>query len=134
MNMNKKQKGMTLIEVLMAIAILSIGIIGAMQVFTFAVTKEGIAKNKSVAAYLAQGRIEELLSYSYDDDDMSVGTTTTSTASGYQMKTNIDYVNPANGLSATTTDLGIKRIKVKVSWGQSQTEQSVDVSTLYSEK
>ncbi|MFA5747108.1 MAG: type II secretion system protein [Candidatus Paceibacterota bacterium] len=134
MTIIQDQKGMTLIEVLLAIAVLCIGISGVMQVFPFAIEKGAMAKNRSTAAYLAQGRIEELLSFSYDDAYLGTGTTTTSTSPGYQVQTNIDYVDPNNGLAPTSTDLGIKKIKVKVSWGQIQSSQSLEVSTLYSKK
>lgn len=125
---------MTLIEVMVSLLILSIGILGVFQSFPAAAMKEGIAKNNSTASYLAQGQIESLLSYSYDDAALSVGTTTTSTASNYQIITNISYVNPLNGLNSTTTDLGIKKIKVKVFWGRNIPEQTVEIATLYSEK
>ena len=125
---------MTLVEVMVSLLILSIGILGVFQAFPVAVKKEGIAKNNSTASYVAQGQIEDLLSYAYDDTPLSVGTTTTSTASGYQIQTNISYVDPLKSLNATTTDLGIKKIKVKVFWGQNIPEQTVEVATLYSEK
>jgi len=125
---------MTLIEVMVSLAVLTIGILGVLQAFPVAVMKEGIAKNNSTASYLAQGQIETFLSYSYDDAALAVGTTTTSTASNYQIQTNISYVDPLNGLNSTTTDLGIKKIKVKVFWGQDIPEQTVEIATLYSKK
>ena len=132
--MFKQQKGMTLIEVMVSLMILAVGILGVFQSFPVAVKREGIAKDNSTASYLAQGQIESLLSYAYDDDALSVGTTTTSTASGYQIQTNIRYVNPLNNLNSTTTDLGIKRIKVKVFWGKDIPDQTVEIATLYSQK
>lgn len=132
--MPEKQKGMTLIEILVALAVLIIGVLGVFQVFPAAAKKEGIAKNNSIASYLAQGQIENILSYSYDDSALSVGTTTTSTASGYNIQTNIAYVNPLNGLNATGTDLGIKKIKIKVTWGDGSPEKTVEIATLYSKK
>ena len=125
---------MTLIEVMVSLMILAVGILGVFQSFPVAVKREGIAKDNSTASYLAQGQIESLLSYAYDDDALSVGTTTTSTASGYQIQTNIRYVNPLNNLNSTTTDLGIKRIKVKVFWGKDIPDQTVEIATLYSQK
>jgi type IV pilus modification protein PilV len=132
--MFNQQKGMTLIEVMVSLLILSIGILGVFQAFPAAVKREGAAKNNSTASYLAQGQIESLLSYAYNDTALSVGTTTTSTASGYQIQTNIRYVNPLDNLNSTTTDLGIKKIKVKVFWGQDVPDQTVEIATLYSQK
>ena len=102
---------MTLIEVMVSLMILAVGILGVFQAFPVAVKREGVAKNNSTASYLAQGQIETLLSYEYDDDALSIGTTTTSTDSNYQIQTNISYVSPLNNLNGTTTDLGIKKNK-----------------------
>ena len=132
--MFKQQKGMTLIEVMVSLMILAVGILGVFQSFPVAVKREGVAKNNSTASYLAQGQIETLLSYEYDDDALSIGTTTTSTDSNYQIQTNISYVSPLNNLNGTTTDLGIKKIKVKVFWGQNIPDQTVEIATLYSKK
>ncbi len=125
---------MTLIEVMVSLMILAVGILGVFQAFPVAVKREGVAKNNSTASYLAQGQIETLLSYEYDDDALSIGTTTTSTDSNYQIQTNISYVSPLNNLNGTTTDLGIKKIKVKVFWGQNIPDQTVEIATLYSKK
>ncbi|MFA5386843.1 MAG: prepilin-type N-terminal cleavage/methylation domain-containing protein [Candidatus Paceibacterota bacterium] len=131
--MSKNQKGITLIEVIVALAVLSIGIIGILQSFPAAAQKEGIAKNNSTAAYLAQGQLETLLSYDYDNPLLSTGTTTTSTLN-YYIQTNVAYIDPLDDLNATDTDLGIKRIKIKVFWGRDVPEQTVELSTLYSRK
>ena len=125
---------MTLIEVMVSLMILAVGILGVFQAFPVAVKREGVAKINSTASYLAQGQIETLLSYEYDDDALSIGTTTTSTDSNYQIQTNISYVSPLNNLNGTTTDLGIKKIKVKVFWGQNIPDQTVEIATLYSKK
>jgi len=132
--MFKQQKGTTLIEIAVTLLILAIGILGVFQAFPTAIKKEGIAKNNSTASYFAQGQMEDLLSFSYDDPALSVGTTTTTTDSGYNIRTDISYVDPLKSLNSTTTDLGIKKIKVKVYWGKDIPEQTIEIATLYSKK
>lgn len=132
--MPNHQTGITLIEVMVSLAVLTIGILGVLQSFPMAIQKEAIAKNSSIASYFAQGQMELLLSYSYDSDFLATGTTETETGSNYHIQTDISYADPFNELNNTSTDLGIKKIKVKVFWIQDVPEQTVEISTLYSKK
>jgi prepilin-type N-terminal cleavage/methylation domain-containing protein len=66
-------KGFTLIEVLIAIAIFSIGVlaVGAMQVSS--VKDNAIARGVTKKASLAADRMEKLLALPYDDPQLSAG-------------------------------------------------------------
>jgi len=126
-------KGLTIIEIIIAIFALSVGIIGVLQMFPVALHHGELAKKYAVASYLSQAKLEELISYSYGDPPLSVGTNTTSTE-GYQIETTVNYVDPNNNLNTTTTDSGIKKIKVVVSWEEGGPQKSIGVSTLFGKR
>ena len=122
-------KGFTLTEVIVAIFILGIGIVGILSMVSVALNREMMAKMGTEAIYLAQGEIENLIASSYDSSLLAVGTTATTT-DGYSVEKIISYVDPNNNLSTSTVDLGIKKIKVIVSWG-SGSDKKTEISTLF---
>lgn len=128
------QKGLTLIEAIVAVFILAVGIFGILQMFPVALQREHLAKKSTVASYLAQETIEEFLSRSYDSVSMEVGTTTTTTTDQYQIEVAINWIDPDNNLQATTTDLGIKKIKVVISWEEGVPPKSLETATLFAER
>ena len=103
-----KQQGFTLIEVMMTIAIFSIGIlaVGAMQVT--AGLKENSARDYSVANTLAADRIENLLLLPYDDALLTPG----SEAAPEQVGPGNKYTRSYQVTQNTST----KTVSVTVSW------------------
>src|SRR5262245_5532251 len=77
------EKGFTLIEVLVAIVVLSVGLLGLERVHIAAIQANTIARRLTQATTLAQDRAEQLLALSYNDaalaDTTSPGTFTTYT-------------------------------------------------------
>lgn len=57
-NFKQKNKGFTLVETLIAIAIFSVSILGLMSVLASGISNTGYAKQKIIASYLAQEGIE----------------------------------------------------------------------------
>src|SRR3990167_663762 len=68
----KKQSGFSLIEVIVAFTILAIAFIGLVQAFPFGLSINKEAENTTAASYLAQEKIEELVSSGYSN--IGVGT------------------------------------------------------------
>lgn len=58
--MHKKKAGFSLVEVLIALAVLSIGVIAAFQLFPLALTYIRVAQERSIASELAGSRMGEL--------------------------------------------------------------------------
>lgn len=55
---NKFQSGFTLVEVMVAVAVLSVGLIGAANLIAYNISNSGKAINKTIATNLAQESIE----------------------------------------------------------------------------
>ena len=125
-------RGFTLAETVIAVFVLGVGIVGALSIISVALNREEMAKKNTEAVYLAQGEIETLISSNYDSSLLSPGDTSTTT-DGYSVRKIISYVNPDNGFNTSTDDLGIKKIKVIVSWG-SGSDKNVELSTLITKK
>ncbi len=64
--MKKKQQGFTLVEVLMAAAILAVIIVGMIQIFIYSSTAAALAGSKTLAMNAAQDKLEEIRNYPFD--------------------------------------------------------------------
>ncbi len=66
-NQNKKEKGFTLLEVLVAMAILLIGLLAVAALQSTAARSNEKAKQMSQALALAETKVEEIINMDYDD-------------------------------------------------------------------
>lgn len=138
-SINNKE-GFTLIEVLIAIAIIVIGILGILSIFPSSARLEKSSQIVTVATYLAQEKIEEIISKSYRDSEMSTGTVVESYGSipGFERYKRITVINCYDPLSSATTgsDLGIKKIEVSLFWETpfGGPEKELNTITLISER
>jgi len=129
------KKGFTLIEAIMAMAIFSVGIMAVLTVFPKGISLGREAKEITVAAQLAQEKIEETLSLSYDDIPIGqvearskVETDPGSQFYIYEREVNSELVD--ENLFVTNDDLGLKKIQVKVYWQQPDGEKNVEIIRL----
>lgn len=68
------KKAFTIIEVVAAIFILSIGIIAVLQLFSLNIQYQTLSQMTMIASQLAQEKIEEISNFSYEN--LSIGTST----------------------------------------------------------
>ena len=66
----KQEKGFTIIELLIAVSVLSIGILGVASMQVMAIQGNHTASNITEATVLAQDRLEELKALAYDDTNL----------------------------------------------------------------
>ncbi len=137
----KFKKGFTLIEVLVAIFVLTVGIVAVLQAFPLGTYIQKSSQMTTVAIQLSQAKLEELISKSYDDSLLFVGTTTESygTVSGfssYKRTTRINYYDPNSPSQIPVADLGIKKIEITVFWKSplGVAEKEAKIATLFSQK
>lgn len=143
--MNQVIKGFTLIEVIIAISVLAIGIVGVLYMFPMGIQIARSSWMSTIATELAQIKMEESLSKSYDDilcDGIRTPPCKESKARvsedpqtpfyNYWREMELNYVDPVANLATTTSDLGIKKIIVTVSWGTPIKE--IEVNTLVAKR
>lgn len=121
-------KGFTLLEVLVAIVILSVGLLGMASLTGSIIGYNQFADNVTTATTLAQDKIEELKNTSYDDISVDPDTVTENDidADGnpggiYDRETKVDNNSPA-----TNT----KTITVTVTWNWKGTAKEVVLKTI----
>ena len=134
----QNSKGFTLIELMVAIFILTAGIVAVLSAFPLGVRIGKSAEMTTVATQLGQAKMEEIISKSYGD--ISSGTTTEdygeiSDFPSYKRITQVSYYDPVNS-TTTESDLRIKKIKVTVSWELllGAYKPSIDVINLIAEQ
>ncbi len=92
MKKNNHQDGFTLIEVLIAVFMLTVGILGTIIMQTTAIEGNSTASHLSGGANWASDRQETLMALSYDDPAL-----TDANADGQTGLNNTDTGNPADG-------------------------------------
>jgi len=126
-------KGITIIEILLVIAILSYTVFFIISIFPFGLSKSKLAEKTTIATNLSQAKIEELISQSYES--LNTGTTTEASLanidqdfSDYSRQTAINFLD--SNLNLSPNDLGFKKIKVIVSWKDSLKNATNTVSLI----
>ncbi len=85
-NKKNNNRGYSLIEVLIAMAIFSLGILGVVGMQISSTGSNSTARKITDATYYAEDRLETLMSLSWADADLVAGTHTEATADGYTIE------------------------------------------------
>ncbi|MFA4998572.1 MAG: type II secretion system protein [Candidatus Paceibacterota bacterium] len=118
--MFKKTDGFTLIELLVAVFILTVAISGVLSSFPLGAKIGNSSQLSSVASQLAQAKIEETISKSYDE--IVIGEETEAYGSisvfpRYKRVTEVTCYDPnGSALSPNCPETGIKRVNVVLYW------------------
>ena len=117
-------KGFTLIEVLVAMVILSVGLLGTAALITGIINGNKVSNRISTATTCAQDKMEEIRRLGYSGMPTSDTTTTEpynsiTNYSLYKRVTFTDVVNPA---------VGMKTVTVTVSWDSDNS--SIELKTI----
>jgi type IV pilus assembly protein PilV len=122
-NSIKNNKGFTLIELMIAIVIFSIGLLAMAQLQMFSIRYNSEAQRMSEATTLAQGKMEDLMSLDYADTDLDNGDHTD--PNNANIKWSIT-VNPEVTGSTTET----KSITVTADWNSRGTTKDVTLDSI----
>jgi len=111
---NKKEKGFTLIEVLIAISILTFGILAVAAMQVSAISGNHFASNVTGGTTWAQDKVEYLMSLPYNHADLQAGGHPPETHGIYTLYWNVAINDPINntktiGISVTWVDKGITK-------------------------
>jgi len=131
------QKGFTLIETMIAIFIITVGIVAVLQMFPLSIQTAKSAEMATVASQLGQEKIEEIISKSYADISSESTTTLSSPFEAYAREVKVTCFDPnGDGLFPDCPDTGIKKIEVIISWKSplGVTEKDFKIATLISKR
>ncbi|MFH1522278.1 MAG: prepilin-type N-terminal cleavage/methylation domain-containing protein [Patescibacteria group bacterium] len=140
-NILKFQQGLSLIEIMVALTILTVAFVGLVFSFPFglSITKEG--ENTTTASYLAQDKIEELVSLGYANISVGIieekhrlSNDSSSYLYFFQRQTEVSYVD--GDLNEVVGGMGMKKISSTIYYNNaiSKTEKSYSIKTLISEQ
>ncbi len=104
--------GFTLIEVLVAMVILSVGLLGTAALITGIISSNKLSNRISTATTCAQDKMEKIRSVGYDDAENESGTENYSNILNYLLYKRITDVVAGNPAAGT----GIKTVTVTVYW------------------
>jgi len=137
----KNQKGISLIEVLISISVLSIGILGLLQAFPHGTSIERDIELTTIGHHLAQSKIEELISLNYSEiltglieDNVRVDLDPNSIFYNFKRSTYVTLVD--ENIQTTETDIGMKKVLVTIYWPSNfgGADRSTSITTLLSSR
>lgn len=136
--MKNYKKAFTLIEVIVALTVFSIGILGVQTYFATSSRLTTAANHMSTASNLAQGIIDTQLSYAYDElipgtsAKVRVSTDSASPFYNYQKQVTISLID--SSLNTSATDVGLKKILVTVFYSEGAIEKNVQMATIQTKR
>lgn len=122
------KRGFTLIELIVAIALLTLVTFGIAYLFPRGVQMVQRSSSITIAVNLAQAQIETVLAENYQT--VSVGTYEArhTVRTGFDRQTQVSFIDPTS-LVPSDIDTGLKRIEVTVFYTTPFGEKSTSLST-----
>lgn len=129
-------KSFTLIESMIAISILVMGIVGILVIFPLGLQVVASSKMATVAGYLGEAKIEQIISTSYGEIDSEAKQALSPPFGIYSRETQVTCFDPNDSFSPNCPDTGIKKIKVIIYWRPpfSVLEKSIEIESLISQR
>ena len=137
---SQRQSGISLIEIVLTTAILSVGILGLIRAFPQGIATTHEQELIVIAGQLAQAKLEEIASLSYAEIIVGDSENKAHVVADSQDKlylftrtTTVELVDA--DLNPTGADIGLKKITITVFWPSVfGTEKSQNVTTLISQR
>lgn len=117
--------GFTLTEVMIAIVVFSIGLLGIAQTLVVVIHTNLAARQITTATILAQATLEDIQRLGYVAADSAAAT------SDYGSIPNFEAYKRVTTISSNTPDIGMKTATITVSWKGDQ--RSLSLSTILTE-
>jgi Tfp pilus assembly protein PilV len=133
-----RKKAFTIVEVVVAIGVLLVGVLGVATFFAYSTKIVRTASDTSIASNLAQGILDQENAQSYDQLTPGTGMQTristdpNSPFYKFQKQININLID--QNLALSTTDVGLKKIDVYISYPEGNTTKNVQMSTIKAKK
>jgi competence protein ComGC len=114
----RNEKGATLVEELITVAIISIGIVILVAMITTGVIGVRTVDDKVLAESLARSQLEMIKDAAYEADPGTSPYPSVTTISGYIVSVSIKYWNAGSGsFTSTQMNYGLQKITVTISTG-----------------
>lgn len=130
------KRAFTLVEVIVAIGIFGLGVLGLAGFFAASAQTTRVARFTTTATNLAQGVIEEEISKSYDElatsAKMRFSEDDNNPFYPYWKQVNVSLID--SDLASSATDVGLKKIDVFVYWPEGSVEKNMQMSTVVSKQ
>ena len=121
----KKSNGFTLLEVLIAIVILSVGLLGMASLTVGIIKGNQFSKDTTTATTLAQDRFEDIQIMNYSGVTSETKAVLPSPNDAYKQEVTVTDGSPATGM---------KTVTIKVYWGGSSMEDhNVEIKSILRE-
>lgn len=132
------QRGLTLVETVIALAIVTLAVTFLAGLFPHGLKVATLSQEETMAAFLAQAKIEQLISANYAETPTATTVENSLSAlhpdfTGFRRTTVVSYVD--GDLDTSAVDLGLKKISVTISWlnNLSQATSSLSLASLISD-
>lgn len=129
-----KKRAFTIIEVLVAIFILEIGIMGVGSFFTYSFKIIRVAREETIASNLASGLLDEEIANSFDNLLPVAGTrskySTDQADPFYNWDKKIDITFLDTNLNETATPTEMKKIIVTIFWKSAGSDKTFQTATI----
>lgn len=136
-NKEKTKKSFSLIEVLLAVFILEIGLLGISTFYAYSHKIAKMARNQTIATNLAQGVLDEQIAKSYDSPELiTVNRTAYSTVpnnpfQGFDKEITITCINASLGdLNCLDPNAHMKKVIVTIYWTEDNSNRSVQLAVI----
>ncbi len=120
---NRAQRGETLIEAMISLAIMSVGLLGILQMNALASQQSGIARRETIAATIARDLVDAFERLPYDHAALSVSTSALdatfvdpSNANGLHRLTDVEAGRPLLGAAGAILGSDVETGAIEVMW------------------
>jgi len=115
-NKKDRENGFTLIEVLIAIVILSVGLLGMAALTVGIINGNAFSNRVSTATTLAQDKMEEIWEQDYSDVALETKAALPSPFANYEREVEVDTASIPDIVGPPAQLIGMKIVTVTVSW------------------
>ena len=130
--MSVSNKGFTLIELVVSIALLGFLVMGSAQIFPRALSLISRGESLTNAANLAQDQMEAMLTLSYETVELGDAEARHLVSPNFERETAVNYVDPQT-FALIEINQGLKRINVRVFYGTPFGTRLYEISTIINE-
>ncbi len=136
LNNKIRRKAFTLVEILLAVFILEIGLLGVAGFYAKSLNISKTARNETTASNLASGLLDEQLENNYSNLSVGEGTKTRYSSDSndpfynWHQKTDIAYIDSNLSASYSEPDTNMKKVTITIYWMENTSERTFQIASI----